>query len=103
MSDPYLTLGIHERVSDEDVMAAYHRKLREFPPEEHPEEFAYISEAYEAIRTEADRIDLRLFGEVPSPGRMAGLALHERPEPPDTARARWLHVALEHWLSGRIS
>lgn len=65
MGDPYLTLGIGERVSDADVSAAYHAALRAFPPEEYPEEFARISEAYGAIRTEADRVDLRLFGPLP--------------------------------------
>lgn len=103
MTDPYLALGIHELVSDEEVAAAYHRKLREFPPEEHPEEFAFISEAYGAIRTEADRLDLRLFGEVPRPERIDELAQYEQPEPPDPARAKWQQVALEHWLTGRIS
>lgn len=103
MGDPYLTLGINEQVSDEEVAAAYHRKLRQFPPEGHPEEFAGISEAYEAIRTEADRIDLRLFGAVPLPERVAGLADRESPERPNMAREVWQKVAVGHWLAGRVS
>ncbi len=100
--DPYLTLGIHERVSDAEVAAAYHRKLRSYPPEEHPAEFAVISEAYEAVRTEADRIDLRLFGSVPKLARISELAMHEQPEPPDAGREVWQTVALRSWLSGRV-
>lgn len=103
MMDPYLTLGINERVSDEEVAAAYHRKLRQFPPEDHPDEFAGISEAYEAIRTEADRIDLRLFGAVPPPERVAELAEQESPEPPNMSREVWQQVAVGHWLAGRVS
>ena len=90
-------------VSDEEVAAAYHRKLRAFPPEEHPAEFAVISEAYEAVRTEADRIDLRLFGLVPAPDRAAELAEHERPELPDFGRTVWQGVAVAGWLSGRTT
>ena len=103
MGDPYLILGIRENVSDEDVSAAYHRKLRQFPPEVHPEEFAVISEAYEAIRTEADRIDLRLFGEVPRTAQISELVDNEPPELPDRSRAVWKKVAVEHWLLGRVS
>ena len=103
MGDPYLVLGMNERVSDEEVAAAYHCKLREYPPEEHPEEFACISEAYEAIRTEAERIDFRLFGLVPAPERISELAEHEPPEPPDTGREVWQKMALRSWLAGRVS
>ena len=103
MGDPYLTLGIRECVSDAEVAAAYHAKLRMFPPEEHPEAFANISEAYEAIRTEADRIDLRLFGEVPEPEHVTGLAEHEAPEPPDAQRGVWQAAAVQGWLAGRVS
>lgn len=103
MRDPYLTLGIQELVSDEEVMAAYHTKLRQTPPEEHPEEFARISEAYEAIRTEDDRVNLRLFGKVPIPERLSELAEYEEPEPPNADRAQWQATAVQSWLVGRIS
>lgn len=103
MGDPYLTLGIQEMVSNEDVVNAYHKKLREFPPEEFPEQFAFISEAYEAIRTESDRVDLRLFGPVPSAERISELAEHEQPEPPRTDRDSWQAIATKSWLSGRLS
>jgi len=103
MGDPYLTLGLHERVSNEEVSAAYYRKLREFPPEDHPEVFATISEAYEMIRTEADRIDLRLFGPVPKTEYVSELAEHEQPEIPDLTREVWQKVATECWLAGRVS
>jgi curved DNA-binding protein CbpA len=103
MGDPYLTLGIKELVSDEAVTAAYHRKLRQFPPEEYPQEFAVISEAYEAIRTEEDRLDLRLFGPVPEPGQVSELAEHELPELPNMGRTVWQQVAVTSWLAGRVS
>jgi hypothetical protein len=103
MGDPYLTLGIGEQVTDADVSAAYHAALRAFPPEEHPEQFSRISEAYGAIRTEADRVDLRLFGTLFRPECIAELAEHEAPEPPDATRAAWQSVAVRSWLVGRCS
>lgn len=103
MSDPYLVLGILEQVSDEEVAAAYHAQLRRFPPEEFPEEFARISEAYEAVRTAADRAELHLFGAVPRPERVSELAEHEEPPAPSAKREYWQHVAVQSWLVGRVS
>ena len=103
MGDPYLTLGIHELVSDAEVSAAYHAKLRQFPPENCPEEFAKISEAYEAVRTEQDRITLRLFGAVPKPEQIAELGEGETPEPPAADSQKWRAAAVRGWLLGRIS
>ena len=103
MGDPYLTLGICELVSDAEVSAAYHAKLRQFPPEDCPEEFATISEAYEAIRTEADRVALRLFGAVPKAERISELAAGEPPEPPPVDSTKWRSAAVQGWLLGRVS
>ena len=103
MGDPYLTLGIHELVSDAEVSAAYHAKLRQFPPEDCPEEFAKISEAYEAVRAEQDRIALRLFSAAPKAERIAELAEGEMPEPPAADSKKWRSAAVRGWLLGRVS
>jgi len=103
MTDPYLTLGIHENVSDDDVRAAYHTKLREFPPEEFPEEFSTVSEAYDAIRSEDARIRLRLIGPCPPPEQISRLALHEKPTQPSGSREIWTKEALRSWLTGRLT
>jgi curved DNA-binding protein CbpA len=53
--NPFLVLDVTPDCSDEDVRAAYHRLLREFPPEKFPSEFQQIHEAATALRTERDR------------------------------------------------
>lgn len=102
MTDPYITLGIHENVSDEDVKAAYHAKLREFPPEDFPEEFSAISEAYDAIRSESARTHLLLFGPFPPPEQISRLALHEKSAPPEGSREMWTKEAVQNWFAGRL-
>lgn len=52
---PFLVLGLTPDCSDEDVRSAYHRLLREYPPEKFPVEFQQIHEAAAALRTERDR------------------------------------------------
>ena len=101
MRDPYLTLGIPELVSDEEVSAAYHKKLRQFPPEDYPDEFSQISEAIEQIRTEADRIDLRLFAPPFDTQRLTELAEGEACEAPTADRAVWTAAAVRAWSLGR--
>ncbi len=103
MGNPYLILGIRENVSDEEVSEAYHRGLRQFPPEDHPAEFSVISEAYEAIRNETARTDLHLFGPVLEPVDLLELVGNEPPEVPDRSRKIWQKTASEHWLIGRVS
>ena len=103
MQDPYTVLGINEEVTDEEVQAAYHRNLRQYPPEEHPEKFASISEAYECIRTEHDRISLYLLGKIPALdelGLLAGQLEHQRP---GSAREPWLRNAQRLWLTRDLS
>jgi hypothetical protein len=43
-------LGIPATATPEQVKAAYHAKLREFPAHTHPDDFKAIRAAYEAIR-----------------------------------------------------
>lgn len=102
ITDPYLTLGIHEMVSDDEVKSAYHAKVREFPPEDFPEQFSYISAAYEEIRTEKARVRLRLMGPLPSSDEISKLAFHEPAEPPQVSRDLWIKDATRIWLTGRL-
>lgn len=53
--NPFLVLGVTASCTDEEVRAAYHRLLREFPPEKFPIEFQQIHEAATALRTERKR------------------------------------------------
>lgn len=54
--DPYTVLGVSVDADDEAVRAAYLELVRRHPPERDPEDFARINRAYEALKTENDRI-----------------------------------------------
>jgi hypothetical protein len=50
MTSPYDRLGISSNATPEEIKAAYHQKLKEFPAHRHPEEFKAIRAAYDEIR-----------------------------------------------------
>jgi hypothetical protein len=50
MTSPYDRLGIPATATPEEIKAAYHAKLKEFPAHRHPEDFKAIRAAYDAIR-----------------------------------------------------
>lgn len=105
-ADPYILLGIDENVNDSDVAGAYHRALRRFPPEESPDIFAAISEAYESIKTEQQRVHRRLFPETISCEKISTYFI----EPNDSKkyltpikRKAWLHDASQAWLESKLN
>ncbi len=59
---PYLTLDVPETATDEEVRRAYLQKIRIYSPEQNPDEFQRVCEAYELIKTELARTRLHLFG-----------------------------------------
>ncbi len=65
MNDPYSILEVAESASDEEINSAYLRKVREYPPEQEPERFQMIRDAFETIRTVKDRLHYQLFCQVP--------------------------------------
>ncbi|MBD2459918.1 molecular chaperone DnaJ [Oscillatoria sp. FACHB-1407] len=50
MTSPYDRLGISPTATPDEVKAAYHAKLKEFPAHRNPEEFKAIRAAYDEIR-----------------------------------------------------
>ena len=54
-NDPRETLGVGAEAGDEEIRAAYLRKVREFPPDRAPVEFEKIRDAYDALRDPARR------------------------------------------------
>lgn len=50
MPSSYDRLGISPTATPEEVKAAYHAKLKEFPAHRNPEEFKAIRAAYDEIR-----------------------------------------------------
>ncbi len=88
--NPFAVLGLDEDASDAAVRAAYLAAVRAHPPDRDPAGFQRIREAYDAVRDEDRRLDLRLFGPPPL----------DRPEAlleafPDERR----HVGPDPWLA----
>ncbi len=61
MADPYTVLGLEPDPTDDAVRAAYLQRVREFPPEQHPQRAAAVRAAYEAVKTLDARACHRLF------------------------------------------
>jgi curved DNA-binding protein CbpA len=59
--NPFLVLDVPPEATDEQVRASYQKLLRRHPPEQHPERFQMIQEAYQALRTQRDRKGWWLF------------------------------------------
>jgi curved DNA-binding protein CbpA len=61
MTDPYSVLGVSPESDDEAIRKRYLELVREFSPERHPQRFAAIRAAYEAVRDLNSRVEHRLF------------------------------------------
>lgn len=59
---PYEVLEVAEDAPQTEVRKAYLAKLREFPPEKSAEKFQQVTEAYEHIKDEVARANLKVFG-----------------------------------------
>lgn len=58
---PFLVMGLHHDVGDDEVEQRYRELVHEHPPDRDPNGFARVRRAYEALRTRRDRIECRLF------------------------------------------
>lgn len=90
MQWPHLVLEVPEDTSDDDVRAAYQRKVRECPPERDPERFSAIQRAYELVKDTESRARLNLLGLDEPPRCLAELV-------PDSSRRRGI-IPREAWL-----
>lgn len=102
MNDPYLLLGLPEDVTDEQVRAAYHRQLRLHPPEQSPERFAAISEAYETVRTLEDRVRHRVFGMYSDAQCLGELVADVDRRLPTLPAAVWIGESQRLWLRRQV-
>lgn len=48
--DPWETLGVSPTATEEDIRAAYLIKVKQYPPDQSPEQFERVRDAYEALR-----------------------------------------------------
>lgn len=58
-------LGIAPNSSDEEIRAAYLRKVKEYPPDRDPEAFERVRDAYETLRDPRRRTREMLFSADP--------------------------------------
>jgi curved DNA-binding protein CbpA len=58
-------LGVGPHAGEEDIRAAYLRKIKEHPPDRSPEEFERIRDAYEALRDPRRRMRDMLMADDP--------------------------------------
>ena len=66
--DPRGVLGVAAEAGEEEIRAAYLRKIKEYPPERAPAEFERVRDAYELLRDPRRRVDHLLFrGEPMAP------------------------------------
>jgi len=47
--DPYRTLGLTVRAESEEIRSAYLKLVRDFPPDQSPDKFREIHDAYEIL------------------------------------------------------
>jgi curved DNA-binding protein CbpA len=61
MADPYSVLGLPPDSDDESIRRRYLQLVRQFTPEQHPDKFAAVRQAYENLRDLNTRLRYRLF------------------------------------------
>lgn len=59
--DPFVVLGVDNDASDEAIKQRYLALVRRFPPDREPDRFQEIRRAYEAIRGERERLEVKLL------------------------------------------
>ena len=55
------TLSDELVINDKTIKQAYLQKVRQYPPQQHAQEFSEIRQAYEFLKTEKSRISYNLF------------------------------------------
>jgi DnaJ-class molecular chaperone len=61
MTDAYEVLGVAPGSTEEQIRQRYLELVRQYPPERHPDRFAAIRQAYEALRDPIHRWEAELF------------------------------------------
>jgi curved DNA-binding protein CbpA len=93
-ADPRAVLGVGPEADDEQIRAAYLRKLKEYPPDRCPNEFESVRDAYDLLRDRRRRAQHMLFScdpEAPLESLLDGAADERKYGGPE----RWLAVLKE--------
>jgi curved DNA-binding protein CbpA len=92
--DPRKVLEVGIEAGDEEIRAAYLRKVKEHPPDRAPREFERVRDAYETLRDPRRRTRLLLLEADPAAPLVS--LVDERPsERLFTGPAPWLAVLKE--------
>ncbi len=89
--DPYEVLELTPGASDQEIRAAYLRKLKQHPPERDPQEFERVRDAYEDLRDPRTRTRKLLFSGDPLPP-LAKLLEGRRPSRRFVGPKPWLEA-----------
>jgi curved DNA-binding protein CbpA len=92
--DPRDVLGIGPDAGDEEVRAAYLRKVKEFPPDRSPREFERVRDAYEILR-DPRRRTLHMLTSADPRQPLASLLEGRQSERRFTGPEPWLAVLKE--------
>ncbi len=84
-------LGVNQDASEEEIRAAYLRKVKEHPPDRSPQEFERIRDAYDSLRDPRRRMRDRLLSVDPFAPFISVIELEARPRRFAGPRA-WLEV-----------
>jgi curved DNA-binding protein CbpA len=91
---PRQVLGIPPEAGDEEIRAAYLRKVKEYPPDRVPREFEKVRDAYEALRDPRRRTRHLLLSADPKQP-LVSLLEGRTSEPRFTGPEPWLAVLRE--------
>lgn len=91
--DPHQVLGIAPEAGDEEIRAAYLRKVKEYPPDRAPQDFEKVRDAYEALRDPRRRARQLLAADPQQP--LASLLDGRAAERRFTGPEPWLAVLRE--------
>ena len=91
--DPRKVLEIPAEAGDEEIRAAYLRKVKEYPPDRAPREFERVRDAYEMLRDPRRRARSLLAADPKQP--LASLLDGQKPERQYTGPGAWLAVSRE--------
>jgi curved DNA-binding protein CbpA len=97
--DPFVVLGLDEAAGDDTIKQRYLALVRAFPPDREPDRFQEIRRAYETVRNERNRLELKLLHT--GTAALTRLKLHclttaapeRRPPSPTTLTALLLHLS----------
>ncbi len=59
--NPYEILGVPAEASEQEIRTAYLSKVKEFPPDQSPQEFETVRDAYEVLRDPRKRAQAMLL------------------------------------------